>query len=580
MTKAIRKQSTASRTLPKAPTGIQGLDEITGGGFPRGRPTLICGSAGCGKTLLAMEFLVRGATEFNEPGVFVAFEESAAELTENVRSLGFDLDQLVRRKKLVLDFVRVERSEIDETGDYDLEGLFIRLSSAIDSIGAKRVVLDTIEALFSGLQNEGILRAELRRLFRWLKDKGVTAVITGERGDGTLTRRGLEEYVSDCVILLDHRVNDQISTRRLRIVKYRGTTHGTNEYPFIIDEHGFSVLPITSLGLNHQVSNERISSGIPRLDTMLGDKGFYRGSTILVSGTAGTGKTSLTSHFVDAACRRGERCLYFSFEESPGQIIRNMRSIGLGLDTWVRKNLLQFHSSRATFYGLEMHLVSIHKLVEAFQPNMVVLDPISSLMRSGVQNDATSMLVRLIDFLKLRGITAFLTNLTSGGQALERTAVEISSIVDTWLFVRDIELDGERNRAMYVLKSRGMSHSNQLREFRLTRHGVDLLDVYVGPEGVLTGSSRLSQEARERAAVLARRQEVEGRERGLKRKQEALEARIIALRKEFEAEEVEAALLASQDAARETAISQDRELMATSRRADPYKVLVNSSKRR
>jgi circadian clock protein KaiC len=580
MAKTTRKQTATNRSLPKAPTGIQGLDEITGGGLPRGRPTLVCGSAGCGKTLLAMEFLVRGATEFKEPGVFMAFEETAPELTQNVRSLGFDLDQLVRQKKVVLDFVRVERNEIDETGDYDLEGLFIRLSAAIDSIGAKRVVLDTIETLFSGLQNEGILRAELRRLFRWLKDKGVTAIITGERGEGALTRRGLEEYVSDCVILLDHRVNDQVSTRRLRIVKYRGTTHGTNEYPFIIDESGFSVLPVTSLGLNHQVSNQRISSGIPRLDAMLGGKGFFRGSTVLISGTAGTGKTSLSAHVVDAACRRGERCLYFSFEESPGQLIRNMRSIGLNLETWVNKGLLRFHSSRATFYGLEMHLVSIHKLVDEFRPGTVVLDPVSSLIRAGIQSDANTMLVRLIDFLKLRGVTAVLTNLTSGGAALERTAIDISSIVDTWLFVRDIELGGERNRAMYILKSRGMPHSNQLREFRLTPHGVDLLDVYVGPEGVLTGSSRISQEARERAAALTRQQEAEGRERGLKRKQEALEARIIALRKEFEAEEAEAALLGSQEAARETVISRERELMALSRKADSNQVSVHSSKRR
>ena len=578
MTKSIRKQNTNNCALPKALTGIQGLDEITSGGFPRGRPTLVCGSAGCGKTLLAMEFLVRGATQFNEPGVFMAFEETAPELTQNVRSLGFDLDELVRQKKLVLDFVRVERNEIEETGDYDLEGLFIRLSAAIDSISAKRVVLDTIETLFSGLQNEGILRAELRRLFRWLKDKGVTAIITGERGEGALTRRGLEEYVSDCVILLDHRVNDQVSTRRLRIVKYRGTTHGTNEYPFIIDETGFSVLPLTSLGLNHHVSDERISSGIPRLDTMLGGKGFYRGSTILISGTAGTGKTSLAAHIVDAACRRGERCLYFSFEESPSQLIRNMRSIGLHLETCVRKNLLRFHANRATFYGLEMHLVSIHKLVEEFRPDVVVLDPVSSLIHAGIQSDTNTMLVRLIDFLKLRGATAVLTNLTSGGAALERTAVDISSIVDTWLFVRDIELGGERNRAMYVLKSRGMFHSNQLREFRLTAHGVDLLDVYLGPEGVLTGSSRLSQEARENAAALARRQEAEERERGLKRKQEALEARIMALRKEFEAEEAEAALAASQEAAREKEIAQNRRLMSLTRYADIEKITARSQK--
>jgi circadian clock protein KaiC len=569
--KPTREVGKVNRSLPKAPTGIQGLDEITGGGFPRGRPTLICGSAGAGKTLLAMEFLVRGATEYNEPGVFMAFEETAPELTQNVRSLGFDLDELATQKKLVIDFVRIERSEIDETGDYDLEGLFIRLGSAIDAVGAKRVVLDTIENLFAGLQNQGILRAELRRLFRWLKDKGVSAVITAERGDGVLTRHGLEEYVSDCVILLDHRVTDQVSTRRLRVVKYRGTAHGTNEYPFLIDEDGFSVLPITSLGLQHQVSGERISSGVARLDTMLGGEGFYRGTTVLVSGTAGTGKTSLAASFVDAACRRGERSLYFSFEESQDQLIRNMRSIGLNLEQWTKKKLLQFHSSRATFHGLEMHLAMIHKIVQDFQPKVVVIDPIGSLIQAGNQRDAHIMIVRLIDFLKQKQITAFLTNLTSGGAALERTDVEISSIVDSWLFTRDIELDGERNRALYVLKSRGTAHSNQLREFLLTPHGVDLLDVYVGPEGVLTGSSRLSQEAQEKAAARARQQEADRRERDRVRKREALEARIIALRKEFEIEEVEAQTTTAQEVSRETMIVENREAMSRSRQSDLVK---------
>jgi len=568
MSKATSTKNQENRTLPKAPTGIQGLDEITTGGFPRGRPTLICGSAGAGKTLLAMEFLVRGATQYNEPGVFMAFEETAPELTQNVRSLGFDLDELAKQKKLVIDFVRIERSEIDETGDYDLEGLFIRLSAAIDGIGARRVVLDTIENLFAGLQNQGILRAELRRLFRWLKDRGVTAIITAERGEGALTRHGLEEYVSDCVILLDHRVTDQVSTRRLRIVKYRGTAHGTNEYPFLIDEDGFSVLPVTSLGLQHQVSNERISSGVSRLDTMLGGEGFFRGTTILVSGTAGTGKTSLAAHFVDAACRRGERGIYFSFEESRGQLIRNMRSIGLNLEQWTRKDLLRFHSSRATFHGLEMHLAIIHKIVQEFQPKVVVIDPIGSLIQAGNRRDAHTMLIRLIDFLKQRQVTAFLTNLTSGGDALEKTDVEISSIVDTWLFMRDIELDGERNRALYVLKSRGMAHSNQLREFLLTPQGIDLLDVYVGPEGVLTGSSRLSQEAREQAAALARQQDGERTERERARKRQALEARIAALRKEFEVEEEESETASTQEVLRERAIRETRNAMARSRKAD------------
>jgi circadian clock protein KaiC len=565
---AGQRKSMTAATLPKAPTGIQGLDEITLGGFPRGRPTLICGSAGAGKTLLAMEFLVCGAIEYNEPGVFMAFEETAAELAQNVRSLGFDLDELAKEKKLVVDYVRIERSEIDETGDYDLEGLFIRLGTAIDAIGAKRVVLDTIENLFAGLQNQGILRAELRRLFRWLKDKGVSAVITAERGEGALTRHGLEEYVSDCVILLDHRVTNQISTRRLRVVKYRGTAHGTNEYPFLIDEGGFSVLPVTSLSLQHAVSEERISSGIPRLDTMLGGQGFYRGTTILVSGTAGTGKTSLAAHFVDAACRRGEPCLYFSFEESPGQMVRNMRSIGLNLEQWVKKNLLHFHSSRATLYGLEMHLAVIHRLVQEFEPKVVVLDPVGSLIQAGDQRDAHIMVIRLIDFLKQRGITAFLTNLTSAGSALEKTDVEISSIVDTWLFVRDLEFGGERNRALYVLKSRGMAHSNQLREFLLTERGVDLLDVYVGPDGVLTGSSRLSQEVREKEAAMMRQQEAERKERERRRKREVLEARITSLRKEFEMDEEEAEISSAQDSSKEKQSAENRQAMARSRKAD------------
>ena len=564
----VEAANSANRSLPKAPTGIPGLDEITKGGLPRGRPTLVCGSAGCGKTLLAMEFLVRGATEYGEPGVFMAFEETAEELTQNVRSLGFDLTKLIKQKKLALDFVWVERSEIEETGEYDLEGLFIRLNAAIESIGAKRVVLDTIEALFSGLQNEGILRAELRRLFRWLKDKGVTAVITGERGEGTLTRRGLEEYVSDCVILLDHRVTDQVSTRRMRIVKYRGTTHGSNEYPFLIDQDGFSVLPITSLGLQHRVNDERVSSGIPRLDDMMGGEGFYRGSTVLISGTAGTGKTSMAAHFVQAACERGDRCLYFAFEESPGQLTRNMRSIGLDLGKCIKKGLLNIHSSRATFYGLEMHLGLIHKMVQQFNPQIVVADPIGALITAGARHDANLMIVRLIDFLKSRGITAMLINLTSGGDSLESTEIEISSIVDTWLLLRDVELGGERNRALYVLKSRGMKHSNQLREFVLTDDGVELLDVYVGPEGVLTGSSRRSLEARERASALSSRQESERKQRERQRKREALEAKIMALRKEFEIEDTETALLATEERARREKLEDDRQAMAASRGAD------------
>ena len=567
MTKGARKK-VANPTLPKARTGIQGLDEITDGGLPRGRPTLVCGSAGCGKTLLAMEFLVRGATQHREPGVFMAFEETARELAQNVRSLGFDVDDLIKRKKLLVDFVRVERSEIEETGDYDLEGLFVRLGHAIDSIGARRVVLDTIETLFSGLTNEGILRAELRRLFRWLKDKGVTAIITGERGEGQLTRHGLEEYVSDCVILLDNRVIDQVSTRRLRIVKYRGTTHGTNEYPFLIDEDGISVLPITSLGFEHKASNERVTSGVKRLDTMLGGKGYFRGSSILVTGTAGTGKSSMAAHFARAACARGEKCLYFAFEESPGQIIRNMRSIGVNLEPWRKKGLLEFHAMRSTLSGLETHLTTFHKLVQEFQPQVVIFDPIDSLVQAGTLKDATAMLTRLIDFLKVHQVTALMTNLVPGGQTKENSGVDISSLVDTWLLLRDVELAGERNRALYILKSRGMAHSNQIREFLLTDHGIDLQDVYLGPEGVLTGSARLSQEAREKSKAVARRQEIEVKRRERELKREVLEARIAAMRKEFDVEEEESERIISHEQAREEELRHGRGRMAAKRKAD------------
>ena len=566
--KMKRSARNGERELAKVPTGIDGLDQITGGGLPKGRPTLICGGPGCGKTLFAMEFLVRGATQFGEPGAFITFEETGEELAQNVRSLGFDLDGLVKDKKIALDYVRVEPSEIDETGEYDLEGLFLRLGLAIDSVGAKRVVLDTIESLFGGFENEAILRSELRRLFRWLKDKGVTAVITGERGEGSLTRQGLEEYVSDCVILLDHRVIEQRSTRRLRIVKYRGSVHGTNEYPFLIDEDGISVLPVTGLGLDHKVSNERIPSGIPRLDVMLGGKGYYRGSSILISGTAGTGKTSLASHFAYETCRRGERVLYLAFEESPAQLMRNMGSIGLDLEPFAKKGTLRIHASRPTLHGLEMHLVQIHKMVAEFEPHAVIVDPISNFTASGSTLETESMLLRLVDFLKSRQITAFFTHLTHGGDATEATDVGISSIIDTWLLVRDIELGGERNRGMYVLKSRGMKHSNQIREFIITAEGIKLEDVYVGPEGVLTGSMRAAQEAREKALTLTRQQEAGLKKRELDRRRATLEAQIAALRAEFIAAEDEAALIASQDQVRESMLAAERAAAATRRGAE------------
>ena len=554
--------------LPKTPTGIRGLDEITFGGFPRGRPTLVCGGAGCGKTLMGMEFLVRGATDYGEPGVLMTFEETVGELTQNVRSLGFDLDDLVGRKQLVVDFVRVERSEIDETGEYDLEGLFVRLGHAIDTIGAKRVVLDTLETLFAGLSNEAVLRAELRRLFRWLKDRQITAVITGERGQGLLTRHGLEEYVSDCVIVLDHRVADQVSTRRLRIVKYRGTTHGTNEYPFLIDETGFNVLPVTSLGLAHDTSEERVPTGVPRLDSMLGDGGYYRGSTILVSGTAGSAKTSVAAHFADATCARGERCLYVALEESPGQIVRNMRSIGLDLKQWVKNGLLEIHSTRPTVYGLETHLAKVLKRIQDFEARSVIFDPVSSLLHAGTTRDAGIMLTRLIDFLKVNQITVLLTDLTAGKQVLEGTEIGISSLVDTWILLRSVEAGGERNRQMSILKSRGMPHSNQLREFLLTERGIELRDVYLGPEGVLTGSARLAQEAREKSALIAQQNASEALRRDRQRKRAALEARIAALRHEFESEEEDSEISALEERERETARLDDMSRMSRSRHAD------------
>jgi len=562
-------QSTSPTThLPKCPTGIQGLDEITGGGVPRGRPTLVCGGAGCGKTLLAAEFLVRGAAQFDEPGVFMSFEETDAELKANVASLGFDLAGLARRKKIVLDHVYIERSEITETGEYDLEGLFVRLNHAIDSIGAKRVVLDTLEALFAGLPNEAILRAELRRLFRWLKDKGVTAIITAERGREQLTRHGLEEYVSDCVILLDHRVHDQIATRHLRVVKYRGALHGTNEFPFLIGDEGLSVLPITSLGLNHKVSSGRISTGIPRLDAMLGGRGFFRGSSILLTGTPGTGKTSVAACFAQAAARRGDRVLFFSFEESPNQIIRNMRSIGLRLEPLVQGGLLRFHAARPTLCGLEMHLASMFKEIAAFQPRVVIVDPITSLLVAGTDFETKGMVTRLIDFLKGGQVTSLFTSLTHGGHALAQSEIAMSSLMDSWLLLQDFEGNGERNRVLYVLKARGMAHSNQVREFLISSRGIDLVDAYIGPSGVLTGSARVAQTAREKAEALASRQEAARRQRELQRKRTVLEQQIAGLRSEYETEEVELRRMDEQAGARTHALTTERTELARLRHAD------------
>jgi circadian clock protein KaiC len=555
-------------SLPKSPTGISGLDEITLGGLPTGRPTLVCGSAGCGKTLLAMEFLLRGALDYGEPGAFVAFEETEQELSQNVRSLGFDVDRMVADGRLYVDHIHVSPNEIAETGDYDLEGLFLRLGLAIDAVGAKRIVLDTIEVLFGAFRSTAILRAELQRLFRWLKDRGVTAIVTAERGDGTLTRQGLEEYVSDCVILLDHRVRDQVSTRRLRIVKYRGTTHGTNEYPFLIDEDGISVLPLSSLGLDHAASEERVTSGISRLDTMLGGHGFFRGSSILVTGTAGTGKSTLAAHFANASCARGERCLYLAFEESPKQILRNTRTIGLDLAPHVQAGLLVIEAARPSLRGLELHLVHVHRTVERLQPTTVIIDPISNFEGSGSPYDVQIMIVRLLDYLKSRGITAMFTHLTSGDRAIEKTDVGVSSLIDTWILLRDIELGGERNRGLYVLKSRGMPHSNQIREYRIGSRGFELLDVYVGPSGVLTGSMRAAQEAKETADRILARQDAERRQRDVERRSAVLTAQIEAMRAEQAALADEAARLATQEAASTRQFEADRAAAATRRGAD------------
>jgi circadian clock protein KaiC len=568
--KPPKKTRTPSvRALQKAPTGILGLDEVTGGGLPARRPTLVSGGAGSGKTLFALEFLVRGATQYDEPGVFMSFEETIPDLAINAASLGFDLNRLVAEKKLFLDHVSISRSEISETGEFDLEGLFIRIADAVKRVGALRVVLDTIEALFAELPNPGILRSEIRRLFGWLKQQGLTTVITAERDrPDKLTRHGIEEFVSDCVMVLDHRIRDEISTRRLRIVKYRGSTHGTNEYPFLIDEHGISVLPISSLGLDHAAPADRVSTGIERLDGMMGGKGYYRGSSILMSGTSGTGKTSVSAHFVDAACRRGERCLYFAFEESPQQIVRNMRSIGIDLEPWLRKGLLEFRAARPTYGGIEEVLLVSHKHITRFRPAIVVVDPITNLLTVSTLGEVRSMLTRLVDFLKTRQITSVFNSLTAPGGSLEASEADISSLMDTWLLLKSIEVGGERNRALYVLKSRGMEHSNQIREFLLTNHGLRMLDVYLGPEGVLTGSARMTQEGRERAAGTSRRQEREGRKRELSRKAQIFEARMAMLRAEFEMDEETIQQSISESTLLDKELLQDRGQMVRSREAD------------
>jgi circadian clock protein KaiC len=523
--------------LRKAPTGIAGFDDVTNGGLPVGRASLIVGGPGSGKTLFSMQFLVNGAMMFNEPGVFFSFEESADELAQNVASLGFDIRTLEANNVLAIDHVKVEASEVVETGEYDLEGLFLRLGYAIDSIGAKRVVLDTVEAIFSSFSNTLILRSELRRLFRFLKDKGVTVLITGEKGDGELTRNGMEEYVSDAVIVLDNRIMGNISTRRMRIIKYRGSAHGSNEYPFLIDEQGFSVLPLSSVTLTANVTDERISTGVPDLDAMLGGRGYFKGSTILITGQAGTGKTSFGAEFVQGACRNGKKALLLTLEESPNQIMRNMLSIGIDLKPFVKNGLLRIHADRPSSYGLEMHLISIHKMVKEFKPEVVVIDPISSLMAIGEEFEVRSTLVRLTDYLKMNGITSVLTDLKHGDRPKESSM--ISSLVDTWILLEDMEANGESNRILRLVKSRGMPHSNQIREFHITSDGIHLIPPYIGSAGVLTGSARFAQESQDKVEEEAMNDEIARLNLNIEHRRKVLDAQMEAMRIEYEREKEE-----------------------------------------
>ena len=555
--------SVVSVHLPKTPTGIGGLDDLTFGGLPTGRPTLLCGSAGCGKTLFSMTFLVNGAVKFGEPGVFMSFEEREQDLAANVHSLGFDIEELIADNKLVIDYVRIERAEIEESGEYDLEGLFVRLGHAIDTVGAKRVVLDTIEALFSGLADSTILRAELRRLFGWLKDKGVTAIITAERGEGQLTRFGIEEYVSDCVILLDNRVQEQVVTRRLRVVKYRGSAHGTNEYPFLIDDEGISVLPITSAGLGHAISDESVPTGVKDLDAMLGIGGYFKGSSVLISGLAGTGKSTVGAAFADAACSRGERCLYFAFEESPDQVVRNMRSVGINLKKHLESGLLRFEAARPSLFGFEMHLARMNRDIEQFKPATIVIDPISAFRGPSTEIHAT--LVRLADICKTRGITAVFTSLSAIDEQMNESERSVSSLMDTWISLRDIEADGERNRILYLLKSRGMSHSKQIREYELSNDGIHLTEPYLGPEGVLTGAARMAQEAREREAEREQIELTEQRKRQLVRRRDALDRQIAEMRAALDAEEDEVSKLVDHQNVRSALATSNRDAMAIKR---------------
>jgi len=554
--------------LQKCPTGIQGLDEITQGGLPRGRPTLVCGDAGSGKTILAMQFLVRGITQYDEPGVFIAFEENAQDLAINMASMGVDVGRLCAENKLAIDWVHLNPAEIEEAGEYDLDGLFIRIQCALERVHARRIVLDSIEALFSTLRSQTTLRSELQRLFHWLKERQLTTVVTGERGDGRLTRHGLEEYVADCVISLDHDVVNQVSTRHVRVVKYRGSVHGANQYPFLIGKNGFSMFPITSVGLECPAPTEQISSGIPRLDTMLRGGGFYRGSSILVSGGAGTGKSSMVAHFVRAACARGERALYFGFEESQAQILRNMRSIGIDLAPWVERGLLQFHAARPSLCGLETHLAMILAAVTDFEPRVIVLDPLSDFLVVGSHSDVKGMLTRLIDYLKMKQITALFISLTSAEHEVQQSEAGISSLIDCWLLLRSLEQGGERNRVLYLLKSRGMAHSTQVREFLLTDEGVDLVDVCVSAGGVMVGSARRDYESRQVEEALRQKEEAAHKRSQLERRRRDMQAQIESLRWQFEEEERELGESMRNAVEIDDRAKNDRDAIARSREQD------------
>jgi circadian clock protein KaiC len=542
--------------LPKSPTGIRGFDEITDGGLPTGRPSLVCGPPGTGKSLYALQFLVNGATHYDEPGVFVAFEENRTELVANAGSVNFDLDGLERDGRLLVDALTLGPQVVD-TGEFDLEALMVRLAFAVDKIGAKRIAIDNVEALFDAFSRPSLVRSELRRLFRWLKDRGLTAVITAERGEGMLTRHGIEEYLSDCVVVLDDRIVQDVATRRLRVLKYRGSTHGRNEYPFLIGADGLEVLPITSLGLNQEVSSERVSTGVAGLDEMLGGEGVFRGSAILVNGSSGTGKTTIAASFADAACRRGEVTLFFSFEESQSQIYRNMASVGLDMEGWVQRGLLHFHCERPTTRGLEDHLAVMQELIQKFAPTLVVIDPVSSLARGATPFDVSAMLMRQVYYLKSAGITAVMTVLNEE-TGLQQAIMNISSLVDTSLEVVIMEGLGERNRGVYVLKSRGMAHSNQIREFLLSDIGVDVVPVVVGEDGVLTGSARIAAESAERVAAQGLSQESADLARALEQRRETVDAHVATLRADFAAEERLSQRLIEASERRQEAVLADR----------------------